>query len=111
MSMSPSYLRPFAFETVEVADGVIATLDADVFLDKNAGGKPNPQPAREATVSTEDQPIRFRIDGGDPDQDTGHYVPAGTFFSVTTATAIANFKAVAIGSEVTATIQVTYFNS
>lgn len=104
-----SYLRPFAFEEIDVTDAAVQTLDPDVYYE-TSNEYPKRQVAREATISVEDQPIRFRIDGGNPDQDTGHYIPAGTFFTITNATSLINFKAVAVGSTVTAVLQVTYFN-
>lgn len=104
---SISYLRPFAFETLSPTDVDMATCTESTFTQKATNQAA--QPAREATISVMDNPIRFRIDGGDPSDTIGHYVPVGTFFTLSTSTAIKNFKAIAIGSSVTSEISVTYF--
>lgn len=103
-----SYLRPFAFETLSPTDVAIASCTEATYTQKQTNT--TAQPAREATISVMDNPIRFRIDGGAPSQTVGHYVPVGTFFTITTSTAIKNFQAMTIGTGVTAKLSVTYFN-
>lgn len=107
--MSTNFSRPYDFEVVEVTDADVFTLDAQKI--KNNDNPGQRQPATSADISVEDEGIRFRIDGGVPDQDTGHFVPAGTLFNVTNAQALLNFKATAIGTGVTGVLQVTYYNA
>lgn len=102
-----SYLRPFAFETLSPTDVALASCTEATFTQKQNNA--TAQPAREATFSVMDQAVRFRIDGGDPTQSTGHYAPVGAYFTLATSTSIKNFKVIAIGSGVTAKVSVTYF--
>jgi len=103
-----SYLRPFAFETLSPTDVSVVSCTESTFT--QLINNQSAQPAREASISVMDNPIRFRIDGTDPDQTTGHYLPVGSYFSLTSATAIKNFRAITIGTTVTAKLSVTYFN-
>jgi len=104
-----SYLRPFAFETLSPTDVSVAICTEATFT--QSINNQSRQGAREASISVMDNPVRFRIDGTAPTSTIGHYLPAGSYFTLTTATAIKNFKVIAIGSSVTAAVSVTYFNS
>lgn len=108
MGFGVSYLRPYAYEKFDVGQAV-ETLDADTYNDRaNASGARAAQPAMEATISVENEAVRYRVDGGDPSASDGHLVSANTFITLTGWTAIKNFKVYALAN--TATVHVTYYN-
>lgn len=65
--------------------------------------------ARAVFCTIEDVAIRYRIDGGDPDQNEGHIVIAGSNLYLVEPTAIDNLRMIAIGDAVTAIVIVTYY--
>jgi hypothetical protein len=72
----------------------------------------NPSGARGAKcaiISTETSPIRFRLDGSAPTSTTGHYVAAGTMFTIYGGAQVAGLRMIrdtTAGSD--ATVRVSY---
>lgn len=64
--------------------------------------------ARVALLSLEGGDIRFRLDGGAPDANTGHYLTNGDTLVLTETQTLEKFQALRVG-EVNSTLQVTYF--
>jgi len=64
--------------------------------------------ARVALLSLEGGDIRFRLDGGAPGANTGHYLTNGDTLVLTETQTLEKFQAVRVG-EVNGTLQVTYF--
>jgi hypothetical protein len=64
--------------------------------------------ARAALVSSENGDLRFRIDGGQPGVNDGHYLVSGDTLVLTGTQALQQFQAIRTG-DVNATLRVTYF--
>ena len=64
--------------------------------------------ARVALLSLEGGDIRFRLDGGAPGANTGHYLTNGDTLVLTETQTLEKFQALRVG-EVNGTLQVTYF--
>jgi hypothetical protein len=64
--------------------------------------------ARAALVSSENGDLRFRIDGGQPGANDGHYLVSGDTLVLTGTQALQQFQAIRTG-DVNATLRVTYF--
>lgn len=74
----------------------------------NAVGFTNPEFHNYAFVSVEDQPVRFRIDGGDPTGVEGHALAAGDTLTLEGGQQVASFRAIRDSSASTdATIRVS----
>ncbi len=64
--------------------------------------------ARMALLSLEGGDIRFRLDGGAPSVDSGHYLTNGDTLILAETQTLEKFQAIRVG-EVSGTFQVTYF--
>jgi hypothetical protein len=64
--------------------------------------------ARAALVSSENGDLRFRIDGGQPGANDGHYLVSGDTLVLTGTQALQQFQAIRTG-DANATLRVTYF--
>jgi hypothetical protein len=64
--------------------------------------------ARAAMISSEGGDLRFRIDGGQPTGNDGHYLVSGDTLVLSGAQALQQFKALRAG-EADGTLRVTYF--
>ena len=64
--------------------------------------------ARAAMISSESGDLRFRIDGGAPTAEDGHYLVSGDSLVLSGSQALQKFQAVRAG-EASATLRVTYF--
>lgn len=64
--------------------------------------------ARIVFITVEDNNIRYRIDGGDPDINDGHLVYAAGNFYIANRTSVQQLRMIAIGGNATAII--TYYN-
>jgi len=102
-----SYLRPFAFEQITVGSSS-TTLTAATYLDRSTEAA-KAQKAVEATITVENNNVRWRIDGGTPDANTGHLLTAGSSITLSGGTSIVNFKAYA--PTPSALLVVTYYNA
>jgi hypothetical protein len=87
---------PFAFETLTIAD-IAQGLTAAVYGN-----------AIRAFITVETASIRIKIEGGAPTSTEGHLYASGSPIELTSAEAIANFKAIRTDST-SAKIMVTYF--
>jgi|WetSurSiteA1Bulk_404760.scaffolds.fasta_scaffold26218_1 hypothetical protein len=59
-------------------------------------------------LSLDDGDIRFRIDGGSPGNNSGHFLTSGDALMLTGTQSLNQFRAVQVG-ETSATLRVTYF--
>ena len=59
-------------------------------------------------ITVELNDIRYRIDGGDPDENDGHHVSAGQNFWLSDSYAIENLRMVSVGAG--ARVVVTYYH-
>ncbi len=75
---------------------------------KPASGAYARMSARAAMISSESGDLRFRIDGGQPTADEGHYLVNGDTLVLSGAQALQQFKAVRAG-DTDVTLRVTYF--
>ncbi len=64
--------------------------------------------ARVALLTLEGADVRFRLDGGQPDANSGHYLTSGDTLVLMETQALEKFQAIRVG-EVSGTFQVTYF--
>jgi hypothetical protein len=64
--------------------------------------------ARAALVSSENGDIRFRIDGGQPSVNIGHYLTSGDTLVLTGTQAIQQFRGIRCG-DTNGVVKVTYF--
>jgi hypothetical protein len=64
--------------------------------------------ARAALVSSENGDLRFRIDGGQPSADNGHYLVSGDTLVLTGTQPLQQFQAIRAG-DTNVTLRVTYF--
>lgn len=95
----------FAFETLTVSNSV-KTLTAATYVSKPTTAAPT-RSAQFATISVESNPLRYRLDGTDPDASTGHLLAAGDVLFLSSYDDIANFKAIRQGGS-DSTIMVSY---
>lgn len=95
--------KPFAFETVTVSTSAIGLTAATY----NAPSTGQP-PAVMAFLTTEDDTMRFRVDGADPTSSVGHEVASGTGLIVCTAS-LPKLKMIRSGAA-DVPVSVTYFN-
>jgi len=89
---------PFAYEKITVATDAVSRLNA---THRAASGA--------IFITVEDNAIRYRIDGGDPDVDDGHLVIAATYQNLWLfdARAIRELRMIALDGN--ATVIVTYY--
>lgn len=94
----------YAWESVAVANTAIgftaANITADI-INGNHGPKV-------ASISVETAPIRYRIDGTDPDAATGTLLNPGDTVDIIGVNDIKRFKAIRTGAT-SAAIKVTYY--
>jgi hypothetical protein len=64
--------------------------------------------ARAAMISSEDGDLRFRLDGGLPTADNGHYLVAGDSLVMSGYQSLLKFQAIRTG-DTDSTLRVTYF--
>jgi hypothetical protein len=64
--------------------------------------------ARAALLSTEDGDLRFRLDGGQPGADNGHYLVSGDTLVLTGTQAMERFRCIRAG-DADGILRVTYF--
>ena len=86
------------YERTEITELAVVRLDAALRV-----------VARAVFLTVEDISIRYRIDGGNPDQDEGHLVIAGNNIWLNNKYAVDELRMIAIGTDVTAVIIVTYY--
>jgi len=77
---------PFFYDKDTVTTIAVGQLDATYVLTAQA-----------VYLTVEDNNIRYRIDGGDPDANDGHLVYAGQNIYLASPKAIRNFRMIAIG--------------
>jgi hypothetical protein len=96
---------PGEYEVVTVG-AAVAALAADKI--KPLTGPYARMSARAALISSENGDLRFRIDGGLPTADNGHYLVSGDTLVLTGTQALQQFKAIQAGATSCA-LRVTYF--
>lgn len=94
-SSSYSQVTTMAYESLTVTNSAITTLTRDLM-----------STVWTAMITVEDNPIRFRTDGGDPTLTEGHLIQAGDTININTTFDALNFKCIAIGNA--AKIRVSY---
>lgn len=89
---------PYAYEKISVTTGAVSRLDSTYRIEAGA-----------VFITVEDNNIRYRIDGGDPDSNDGHLVVSSAYQNIwmNDLFSIREFRA--IGSGGTATLIVTYY--
>ena len=94
----------FAYETLTV-DTVSTALTAATYAP--AASYPTTGKAQRAIVQANDQPARFRVDGGTPTATVGHKLAAGEAVVITGIVNIANFRIIKEGATAV-NVAVTY---
>jgi len=89
---------PIGYEKISVTEVAVVRLDATLRA-----------ASRAAFLTVEDVSIRYRVDGGDPDQNDGHVVIAGNNLWLNEPHAIDDLRMIAVGVAVTAIVIVTYY--
>jgi hypothetical protein len=96
---------PGGYEALTVGTAAIGLSSSKI---KPSTGPYARMSARAAMISSESGDLRFRIDGGQPTANEGHYLTAGDTVVLSGTQAIEQFKAFQAGG-VNATLRVTYF--
>jgi hypothetical protein len=102
MSSTTDIIKSYDAEAITVSSTAIGFTAAKVKHESNNSIHP-----REAIFNVEDDAIRFRLDGTDPDASTGHLVNAGETIKITGEADIRAFKAIRVTTD--ASIFVHYF--
>jgi hypothetical protein len=87
---------PFYYEKISVTTAAVFRLNATYRADSNA-----------VFITVEDESIRYRIDGGDPDINDGHVVTAGANLYMVNPKSIKELRMIGFGG--TAVVIVTYY--
>jgi hypothetical protein len=105
----------FTLETYNRIPGDYEVLTVGAQAMGLAAGKIKPQTgpyarmsARAALLSSEGGDIRFRIDGGQPTADNGHYLTSGDTLVLTGTQALQQLRVIK-GGDASGTLRVTYF--
>jgi len=96
---------PGEYESLTVGTEAVGLSPGKI---KPASGSYAGLAARVALLSLEGGDIRFRLDGGAPGANTGHYLTNGDTLVLTETQTLEKFQALRVG-EVNGTLQVTYF--
>ena len=89
---------PMGYEKLTITTGAVSMLDET--LRNNAGA---------IFITVEDNNIRYRIDGGDPDATNGHLIVSGTYQNLWlfAQASVRSLRMIAIGGN--AVVIVTYY--
>jgi len=87
---------PFYYEKAIITSSEVSRLNQSYREDSNA-----------IFITVEDESIRYRIEGGDPDSDDGHLVLAGNNIYIADQKSIRNLRMISIGGD--ATVIITYY--
>ena len=96
---------PGDYEVVTVGTAVIGLSLSKI---KPASGPYARMSARAAMISSENGDLRFRIDGGQPTANEGHYLVDGDTLVLSGTQALQQFKAIRAG-DTNSTLRVTFF--
>lgn len=86
--------QAFAYETLTVSNASTA-LTAATYAPADYASKGK---AQRAVITANDQPARFRVDGGAPTATVGHKLAAGETVVITGYTNIVNFRIIREGA-------------
>jgi len=105
----------FTLETYNRIPGDYEVLTVGTAVIKLSTGKIRPSTgpyarmlARAAMISSESGDLRFRIDGGAPTAEDGHYLVSGDCLVLSGSQGLQKFQAIMAG-DASATLRVTYF--
>jgi len=89
---------PIGYEKISITELAVSRLDATLRARSRA-----------VFCTIEDVAIRYRIDGGDPDQNDGHVIIAGSNLWLNEPHSIDDLRMIAVGVAVTSTVIVTFY--